>query len=198
MIDENFDNELPEQVPETEKVDWEARLKVLEEINRKQKEELKKNQEDQSIEEEPSPVTSDVHTHAHSAEQQLAVSGLDKNKKYRWVSKYDPKLKYLNSAAVNQRITSKYEVTSDPDGKIQGPRMMGGSNLETHDLILMETTPENYEKRMMVGPNKSKEHITRVRESHRTSGLEGKMANKKKTYSSTLKMMGEGDSIFEI
>jgi len=189
MSEENFDNALPNPTPEQE--DWETKFKALEK-------QIEENKEEVVEEDEPKPVTSGMRSHAHSTDQQLAVSGLDPNKEYRFVSKQDPKLKYLNTAAVNQRITRKYTVVSDPENKIQGPRMMGGSNIETHDLILMETSKENHKKQMMMGPARAASRMKAVREAHESGELEGKIATKKKTYASSLNMLNESDTIFEI
>ena len=141
------------------------------------------------------PITEGMRAHAFSHQGTLAVGNLDPNKHYRFVSKMNDKLKVPDARNAAQRKQDGYVVTSDPDGKLIGPRATGGSNIETHDLILMETSKENAADRAMIPVIKAKAAITAVKNDAANQGIEGKIAGEKKEYADDLQMMSDTDTI---
>jgi hypothetical protein len=172
----------PEVVEETAPaVDWEAKYKELE---------AKSKEADK-----PKPVSEDMSVHAYSHEGQLDVENLDPAYHYRWVSKLDKKLKTLNSMNVSRKKNKGYEVVTTEENNIVGPSM-GGTTIETNDLILMRTSKENAAKIQKAKTDKAKRAVRTSNEDANTPDFEGTIKHKKQSYDSNLQMMDDSDSIF--
>lgn len=141
------------------------------------------------------PISRGMREHAFSHQGTLTVNNLDPSKHHRYISKMDDKLKLLNGRNVAQAKQDGYVVTTDPEGKLAGPRMNNGSTVETHDLILMETSKENAVKLAMKPVIKAKAAITAVKTGAENQGLEGEIRGKKKKYANDLQMMDDSDTI---
>lgn len=163
-----------EVVPEKEESFQEAMIRAAKEIDLK-------------------PITKDMREHAFSHTGQLAVKLTDPSKHYYWESKLDDKLKTPNTRNIAKRRQEGYEVTKDPSGGMGGSRAGGGSIIETHDLVLMETSNENAVKRAMIPVIRAKAALTAVETDARSLGLKGKMEGKKKQYDNDLQMMNDPD-----
>lgn len=171
------------EAPKTEeKVDWKAKYEALE-----------ATQKDAPA---PQPVSEGMSVHAYSHDGQLDVDNLDPNYHYRWVSKMDKKLKTLNSMNVNRKRGKGYEiVTSDSENGVSGPSM-GGSTVETHDLILMRTSKEQAAAIQKGKIEQAKAAIRNSDSAQTSKDFEGSIKHGKQSYDTNLQMMDDSDNIF--